>query len=576
MKSFVSVAILPLAVQAVRIVQSNDDGWAESYVRTFNDALNSAGYDVVLSAPAENKSGSSSRDEKPKDRTTACQYDSCPANSGPVGSDPKRPDLNWVNSFPVTSMKYGIDTFGPSLWNGAAPELAVTGPNVGTNLWLQVPFSGTVGAACYAAHDVGIPAIAFSGASGGNTAFNTNPVPQRSLVYAELATDLVKKVIDSGKPYLPEDVYLNVNFPKVEGKCTDASQVQWVLTRINPGLLSERDTEWCGDDRLPTETEIALKGGCYASISVGDASDKTTADAAQQKVVLNKLKDILTSRPAIPTIPKFLAPAAAQQVRQASVVRIKKTTKKKKALPKDFKRHNLNKREFPQYSLCEAMRVLRAVEVGQPPASIKYEIHINLKTARNGPVIKNSVRLPHPVQSDWQIAVICPEGSEIAREATAAGAVAVGQETLFEAIKKEQINFDRLICHEASESAMNKAGLGKILGPKGLMPSKRMRTIVPDVVKSMRDSAGAADYRERQGVIRLAIGQLGYSPDQLKNNIRVLLSKVKAECAEISEEVHKEVHEVILSTTNGPGVSLNGKLKDAEEQITPEALSSIM
>ncbi|KAI6762684.1 hypothetical protein HG530_008664 [Fusarium avenaceum] len=289
-----------------------------------------------------------------------------------------------------------------------------------------------------------------------------------------------------------------------------------------------------------------------------------------------RLSLLQTSRPAIPSIPKFLAPAAAQQVRQASVVRIKKTTKKKKALPKDFKRHNLNKREFPQYSLCEAMRVLRAVEVGQPPASIKYEIHINLKTARNGPVIKNSVRLPHPVQSDWQIAVICPEGSEIAREATAAGAVAVGQETLFEAIKKEQINFDRLICHEASESAMNKAGLGKILGPKGLMPSKRMRTIVPDVVKSMRDSAGAADYRERQGVIRLAIGQLGYSPDQLKNNIRVLLSKVKAECAEISEEVHKEVHEVILSTTNGPGVSLNGKLKDAEEQITPEALSSIM
>ncbi|KAF5716224.1 ribosomal L1 [Fusarium mundagurra] len=626
MKSFVSVAILPLAVQAVRIVQSNDDGWAESYIRTFNDALNSAGYDVVLSAPAENKSGSSSRDEKPKDRTTACQYDSCPANSGPVGHDPKRPDLNWVNSFPVTSMKYGIDTFGPSLWDGDAPELAVTGPNVGTNLWLQVPFSGTVGAACYAAHEEGIPAIAFSGASTGNTAFNTSPVPKRSLVYAELATTLVKKIVDSGKPYLPEDVYLNVNFGKVEGKCTDASQFQWVLTRINTGLLSQRDTEWCGEDRLPTETEIALKSGCYASISVGDAADKTTADAARQKVVLGKLKDMLahlkrfsnldflrypsitikgrsaralnypltmapidrclasmarlsllqTPRPAIPTIPKFLAPAAAQQVRQASVVRIKKTGKKKKALPKDFKRHNLAKREFPQYSLCEAMRILRAVEVGQPPASVKYEIHINLKTARNGPVIKNSVRLPHPVQSDWRIAVICPEGSEIAQQATAAGAVAVGQETLFEAIKKEQINFDRLICHEASEAALNKAGLGKILGPKGLMPSKRMRTIVPDVVKSMRDSAGAADYRERQGVIRMAIGQLGYSPDQLKNNIKVLLTKVKAECAEISEEVHKEVHEVILSTTHGPGISLNGKLKDAEEQITPEALSSIM
>ncbi|KAF4471089.1 acid phosphatase precursor, partial [Fusarium albosuccineum] len=442
MKSFVSLAILPLAVQAVRIVQSNDDGWAESYIRTFNDALNKAGYDVVLSAPAENKSGSSSRDEKPTDRKEACQYNSCPANSGPVGSDPKRPDLNWVNSFPVTSIKYGIDTFGPGLWNGAAPELAVAGPNVGTNLWLQVPFSGTVGAACYAAHDAGIPAIAFSGASDGNTAFNATPVPQRSLVYAELATKLVKKVVDSGKPYLPKDVFLNVNFPKVEGACTDASKFKWVLSRINPGVFSAPDAEWCGGDRLPTETDVILEGGCHISVSIGDATDKTTVDDDRQKVVLEKLRDMLahhtvvhldflristiqgrsdqelqfprrmapidrclasmarlsllqTPRPAIPSIPRFLAPAAAQQTRQASVVRIKKT-KKKRAVPKDFKRPNLTKRDFPQHSLCEAMRILRAVEVGQPPASVKYELHINLKTARSGPVIKNSVRLSHP------------------------------------------------------------------------------------------------------------------------------------------------------------------------------------
>ncbi|KFG79911.1 60S ribosomal protein L1 [Metarhizium anisopliae] len=280
------------------------------------------------------------------------------------------------------------------------------------------------------------------------------------------------------------------------------------------------------------------------------------------------------TRPSTTPIPKFLAPAFVQ-TRQASVVRIKKV-KKKRAIPKDFKRHNLEKRQFPQFTLCEAMRVLRAVEVGQPPASIKYEVHINLKTARNGPVVKNSIRLPHPVQSDWQIAVICPEGSDIATAATAAGAVAVGEETLFEAIRKEKIDFDRLICHEASEKALNKAGLGKILGPKGLMPSKRMKTIVSDVTKSIRDSAGAADYRERQGVIRMAIGQLGYTPDQLKVNIQALLKKVKSECAEISEEVSKEVHEVILSTTNGPSLSLNGKFNDVEGETQPEALAGVM
>lgn len=62
------------------------------------------------------------------------------------------------------------------------------------------------------------------------------------------------------------------------------------------------------------------------------------------------------TRPAVPTIPRYLAPALVQ-IRHASVVRINnKKTKKKKALPKDFKRHNLEKREFAQYSLCEAMR----------------------------------------------------------------------------------------------------------------------------------------------------------------------------------------------------------------------------
>ncbi|CAM1507904.1 Fc.00g047520.m01.CDS01 [Cosmosporella sp. VM-42] len=298
MKSSVSVAILQaLAVQAVRIVQSNDDGWAESYVRTFNDALVKAGHKVILSGPAENQSGRSSLDSEPDPRTDACEYNSCPANSGPVGHNATRPELNWVNSYPVTAMRYGIDTFAPQLWNGEKPELAVTGPNVGTNLWLQVPFSGTVGAACYAAHDEGIPAIAFSGASSGNVAWNASPVPQRSLVYAELATQLTTKIIASGKPYLPKDTFLNVNFPKVEGACTDASKFKWVLSRINPGTISAPDVEWCGDDRLPTENSVHDTDGCYISVSIGDATDKTTINDDRQDVVLAKLKDMLVCLP---------------------------------------------------------------------------------------------------------------------------------------------------------------------------------------------------------------------------------------------------------------------------------------
>lgn len=147
---------------------------------------------------------------------------------------------------------------------------------------------------------------------------------------------------------------------------------------------------------------------------------------------------------------------------------------------------------------------------------------------------------------------------------------------MFEAIRNDKINFDRLICHESSEKALNKAGLGRILGPKGLMPSQRMKTIVSDVAKSIRDSAGSTDYRERMGVVRMAVGQLGHTPEQLKANIQGLLRKIKADCAQISEDSPKDIHEVILSTTNGPALSLSGKLNEAEDSVTAAQLSSVM
>lgn len=221
-------------------------------------------------------------------------------------------------------------------------------------------------------------------------------------------------------------------------------------------------------------------------------------------------------------------------------------------------------------------RILRASEVGRPPGVVKYELHVNLKTYRNGPVIKSSIRLPNPVQSDWQIAVVCPEGSEIAVAASNAGAKAVGEQTLFELIRNDKIEFDRLICHESSEKALQAANLGRILGPRGLMPNRKMKTIVSDVVKAVKDSAGAADYRERQGVVRLAIGQLGHTPEQLKANLEAVMKKLKYECAEISEDIPKDVHEVILSTTNGPALSLNGKLKALDSKTAIEQVTGVM
>ncbi|RDA93031.1 hypothetical protein CP533_0698 [Ophiocordyceps camponoti-saundersi (nom. inval.)] len=251
--------------------------------------------------------------------------------------------------------------------------------------------------------------------------------------------------------------------------------------------------------------------------------------------------------------------------------------KAKRPAPVDYSRPDLQRYGYPQYSLCEAMRILRAAEVGQPPTVTKYELHIALKTPRAGAVIRGSIQLPAPAQNDWQIAVICPEGSPAAIQAAAAGAVAVGEEAIFDAVRKEDINFDRLLCHQSSEPKLKKANLGKILGPKGLMPNVKMGTIVTDVAKAMKDSAGAVEYRERQGVIHATVGQLSNTAAQLRDNIQAMIGTIKKQCAKLSEEgTQKQIHEIVLKTTWGPALSLTGRVSDEEQTVLEKDVSGPM
>jgi 5'/3'-nucleotidase SurE len=122
-----------------------------------------------------------------------------------------RQPLELCQQLPVTSIRAGIDVIAPHLWNGAKPELTLTGPNVGSNLAIQTQFPGTVGAATYVAKTAKIPAIAFSGRSGQQTAWNA-PTPLYSKVYADLALNVTTTIINSGPPYLPNNTFLNVNF----------------------------------------------------------------------------------------------------------------------------------------------------------------------------------------------------------------------------------------------------------------------------------------------------------------------------------------------------------------------------
>ena len=229
-----------------------------------------------------------------------CEFNSCPTGSPAEGFNASMPRFNYVNSFPVTSMRYGIQTLSPKVFGGV-PDIAVAGFNVGANLGTTVLVSGTVGAATEAVKE-GIPGIAFSGTTGTQTAWNVTPVPDYAPIYADLSTNVTQTLVGAGKPYLPSDVWLNVNFPAAGSgtSCTSASQFKFVLSRIYTAVpgITPADVVTCGNGgRLPTETTVVDTAGCYASISVGEAVFKVDANATSQAVVLNKLKSILSCLP---------------------------------------------------------------------------------------------------------------------------------------------------------------------------------------------------------------------------------------------------------------------------------------
>ncbi|KAI2634063.1 50S ribosomal protein L1 [Xylaria nigripes] len=309
--------------------------------------------------------------------------------------------------------------------------------------------------------------------------------------------------------------------------------------------------------------------------------------ATTQKCVVSLARLNLSSmvRPTIATAPKLIAPATPQlrwksmgtrsmQAREREKDKLKK--KKRQQRFKEFKYVTASKEE--KFSLCDAMRYLRAAEVGRPPSSATYEVAVKVRTFKNGPVLRDRIRLPYPVKNDTRIAVICKEGSGAMHEARAAGAVAFGEESLFELIRanSNRLPFNRLICHVDSEPALKKAGLGRILGPKGLMPSIKTNTLTKSVVSMMHEMVGAESYREKIGVIRMPIGNIQFTPKMLSENIKTLIESLKANIANLEDRINKDLVEVTLSSTSGCGFPLNGGFASTDAKLTPAHLSTAM
>lgn len=241
-----------------------------------------------------------------------------------------------------------------------------------------------------------------------------------------------------------------------------------------------------------------------------------------------------------PEVCRFATPSY-QTIRCA--ITSKTQPAKKKKTRNTFRQYDL--KNIEQFALVDAMRYIRAFEVGRNPSSSKYELHVRLRSLKNGPVVRNRLRLPHSVKTDLRICVIAPADSKAGQEARSAGATLVGEEEIFAQIQEGVIEFDRCICHIDSLQKLNKAGLGRVLGPKGLMPSTKTGTVVNNIGPTVRNMVGGSEYRERLGVIRMAVGQLGFTPVEMQENIKSFMDSLKKDIAQLSDRASKEIHEVV-------------------------------
>ncbi|KAK7440005.1 hypothetical protein VKT23_017258 [Stygiomarasmius scandens] len=297
-------------------------------IRAQNDALKEAGYDVtilvdtkkfpklnassqvVLSCPADNRSGTGSSTAPPTVLTQPCEFNTCPAGSPPEGLNASDPRINYVNSFPVDAVRFGIQTLAPMFFDGSGPDFVVSGSNVGNNLGPNtVMGSGTVGAACEAAKE-GIPSTAFSAATASQVSFTTletDPTSDSSvaaLIYADLTVKFVNQLLAGSGPILPPNVTVNVNYPSTTrvtstgGRCLDPEDFHFILTRIDPNPSAGTvDVERCGSTTLPGEANVVALTGCFTSVSVFNATTKTDVDASTQAFVVERLGDLLECLP---------------------------------------------------------------------------------------------------------------------------------------------------------------------------------------------------------------------------------------------------------------------------------------
>ncbi len=205
------------------------------------------------------------------------------------------------------------------------------------------------------------------------------------------------------------------------------------------------------------------------------------------------------------------------------------------------------------YDVVEAVTLLADLSTFKFKESIDVAVNLGVDPRKSDQVVRGASVLPNGTGKTVRVAVFT-QGAN-AEAAKAAGADLVGMDDLAEEIQKGNLDFDVVI---ASPDAMRVVGkLGQILGPRGLMPNPKTGTVTPDVATAVNNAkAGQVRYRtDKAGIIHCSVGQVGFEPVAIKQNIEALMSDLKK--AKPASAKGTYIKKITLSSTMGPGVAID-------------------
>ncbi|TCT20753.1 50S ribosomal protein L1 [Thiobaca trueperi] len=205
------------------------------------------------------------------------------------------------------------------------------------------------------------------------------------------------------------------------------------------------------------------------------------------------------------------------------------------------------------YPAEEAFALLKDLSSVKFAESIDVAVNLGVDPRKSDQVVRGSTVLPHGIGKTVRVAVFAQGAA--ADAATAAGADRVGFDDLAEDIKAGQMDFDVVI---ASPDAMRLVGqLGKVLGPRGLMPNPKVGTVTPDVAEAVRNAkAGQVRYRtDKAGIIHCPLGKVDFEPVNLRENLEALLANLMRLKPSSSKGIY--LQKVTVSSTMGPGLTVD-------------------